>query len=117
MADIIWNTIVDHIPWWVYMVLGVGGIGALFYFFSPILVPLWNMLPTWLKAALIGISAAFLAWIAGRNAGRHNAEEEERRRNADAMKKRVEVDNVVDKKSSSQVQKDLRDRWSSDNDK
>jgi hypothetical protein len=117
MFDIIWNTIVDHIPWWVYMVAGTAGIGALFYFFSPILVPIWNMLPTWLRAALIGTVAAFLAWIAGRNTGRHNAEEEERRRNADAMRKRNEVDNAVDKKSDSQVQQDLRNRWSSDGDK
>lgn len=114
MADIIWNTIVDHIPWWVYMVLGVGGLGALFYFFSPILVPLWNMLPTWLKATLIGISAAFLAWIAGRNTGRRNAEEEERRKNAEALQKRTEVDREVNNLSGKQTQDKLRDRWSRD---
>lgn len=114
MFDIIWNTIVDHIPWWVYMVAGTLGLGALFYFFSPILVPLWNMLPTWLKAALIGISAAFLAWIAGRNTGRHNAEEEERRKNADALKTRTEVDREVGKISGGEAQKRLRDRWGLD---
>jgi hypothetical protein len=96
------------------MVLGVGGVGALFYFFSPILIPLWNMLPTPLKAVLIGVSAAFLAWIAGRNVGRHNAEEEERRRNAEALQKRTEVDREVTNLSGKQAQDKLRDRWSRD---
>lgn len=113
MADIIWNTIVDHIPWWVYMVVGTLGIGALFYFFSPVLIPLWNMLPTPVKVALAGITAAFLAWIAGRNIGRRNAEEEERRRNADALKKRTEVDSAVDKMDKKTVNSEL-DKWRRD---
>lgn len=113
MFSIIWNSIVDHVPWWVYMVLGTAGVGALFYFFSPILIPIWNMLPTPLKVALGGLAAAFLAWIAGRNMGRHNAEEEERRRNADALKKRNEVDNAVNRMDKKDVDAGL-DRWRRD---
>lgn len=114
MGSIIWNTIVDHIPWWVYMVGGTIGIGALLWFFSPVLIPLWNVLPTPVKAVLIGVSAAFLAWIAGRNVGRHNAEEGERRRNADALRKRTEVDREVTNMSGKQTEDKLRDRWSRD---
>lgn len=117
MADMIWNAIVDHIPLWGWFVIfGVPAAAALYYA-SPILLPLWRILPTPIKAVLIGASAALLAYLGGRYKGRSDAEEADRRRNADAMRKRNEVDNAVDKKSGSQVQKDLRDRWSSDADK
>jgi hypothetical protein len=52
--------------------------------------------------------------MGGRYRGRANAEDEERRRNAQALQKRNEVDRDVDNKSNSQVDKDLRDRWQRD---
>lgn len=109
----LWNFIVDHVPAWVYMVVAVLGAGALFYFFSPILVPIWNMMPTWLKVLLGGMGAAFIAWIAGRNRGRANAEEEERRKNAEALRKRTEVDTRVDKMDKTAVDHEL-DKWRRD---
>lgn len=113
----IWDFIVDHIPLWGWLIIfGVPAAAALYYA-SPILLPLWRLLPAPVKAVLIGVGAAILAYLGGRYKGRADADEQERRRNAEAMRKRNEVDNAVDKKSSSQVQKDLRDRWSSDNDK
>jgi membrane protein implicated in regulation of membrane protease activity len=108
----IWNWIVDHIPVWVYIVAGGLGIGAAFYFFSPILVPLWNLTPRWVKVVGAFIVSIFLAAVAGRYRGRHDAEEEERRKNAEALRKRQEVENETNKMSSGEVDKKLRDRWS-----
>ena len=114
MGEIIWNTIVDHIPLWGWMVIIALPIGALLYFFYPILIPLWKALPTPVKAVLIFIVGLFLAFMGGRYKGRANAEEEQRRRERDALKTRTEVDHEIDNKSGSQVNKDLRDRWSRD---
>lgn len=112
MAGIIWNSIVDHIPLWGWFVIFGVPAGVLLYFFYPILLPIWNLLPTWLKAVLIGIGAAILAFLGGRYKGRANAEEEERRRNAEALQKRTEVDSAVDRLGTGEAEKRLRDRWS-----
>jgi membrane protein implicated in regulation of membrane protease activity len=109
----IWNFIVDHIPVWVYVVVAVLGAGALFYFFSPVLIPLWNILPGWLKWLLGGIAAIFLAYVGGRYKGSHDEEERERQRDADALKKRKEVDDNVAKMDPKTVKTDL-DKWRRD---
>lgn len=117
MLNIIWDLIVDHIPLWGWFVIIGAPIGAALYFASPILIPIWNMMPTPVKVVLGGLVAGFLAYMGGRYRGRQNAEEQERQRNADAMRKRNEVDHDVDSKTPAQVQKQLRDRWSSDDGK
>lgn len=114
MGSMIWNAIIDHIPLWVWLVISFGGVGALLYFFSPILIPIWRMLPTPVKGVLIALATGLLAYLGGRYKGRANAEEQERRRNAEAQQKRVEVDRDVAGKTGTQVDKDLRDRWSRD---
>lgn len=114
MAGMIWNYIVDHIPLWGWFVIfGVPAIVALYYL-SPILLPIWRMLPTPVKGILIAVGAAFMAYLGGRYTGRKNAEDEERRKNAEALQKRTEVDSEIDHKTGSERQKDLRDRWSRD---
>lgn len=113
MIGIIWNAIVDHIPLWGWIVIiGLPAIVA-FYYLSPILIPLWNILPGWLKWTLGGIVAIFLSIMGGRYKGRKDAEEEERRKNADALKKRTEVDNEVTQLDDKGVKDKLRD-WSRD---
>jgi len=89
---------------WVWITLTVAAVGAAFYFFSPILVPIWNRLPTWLRAFLIGATAVVIAFLGGRYRGRANAE---------ALRKRAEVDASVDKASDEDVDKRL-DRWRRD---
>lgn len=114
MASIIWNSIVDHIPLWGWFIIIGVPIGALLYFFGPILLPIWRMLPLPVRVALIGVGAAFLAFMGGRAKGRWNAEEEERRRDAQALQKRTEVDHDVDVLSDKGRSDKLRDRWSRD---
>lgn len=117
MLGMFWNSIVDHIPLWGWFVIFGVPAGVLLYYFGPILYPIWRMLPTPVKGILIAIGVGLLAFLGGRYKGRANAEEEERRRNAEAMRKRNEVDNAIDNKSPSQVQDQLRDRWSRSDDK
>ena len=109
----IWNFIVDHIPIWVYVVVGCAGAGALMYFFSPIIIPLWNLLPNWLKWFLGFVVAMFLAIMGGRYKGRKDAEEEQRERDAEALKNRTKVDNEVNKLDRPAVDKRL-DPWMRD---
>lgn len=113
MGEMILNSVIDHIPLWGWFVIIGVPIGALLYFFSPILLPIWHMLPTPVKAALIFVGAVFLAFMGGRYRGRSNAEEEERRRNAEALGKRTEVDRHVDSLDKKGLDGEL-DRWRRD---
>lgn len=114
MFQMILNSIIDSIPWWGWVIIIGAPVGVLLYFFYPILIPLWRALPLWLRATILGIGAAFIAWMGGRHVGRENAREEERRRNAEALQKRTEVDREVDKLNEGEAAKRLRDRWGSD---
>lgn len=99
--------IVDHIPLWVWITVVVVMVGAAFYFLSPILVPLWNVTPRWVKLVL-GFVLSLLAAIAG---GRYKGAKDERdmeaRRNAEALQTRVKVDHDVDKLTKSETDERL----------
>lgn len=114
MGSMIWNSIVDHIPLWGWLIIFGVPVAAALYFLHPFLIPLWRMLPMWLRVGIMGIGAAILAFLGGRYRGRANAEEEERRRNAEALQKRVEVDSEIRNQSDEDVHKKLNDRWSRD---
>jgi len=113
MAQIILNSLLDHIPWWGWVIIIAAPVGVLLFYFGPVLLPLWRMTPLWVRAVILGIGGIFIAWMGGRYEGRKNAEDEERRRNADALNKRAEVDREVSKLDEGEVQKRLRDRWGS----
>lgn len=114
MLGIIWNAIIDHIPLWGWLVIfGVPSAVALYYL-SPILLPIWRMLPAPLKGFLIAAGAALLAYLGGRYKGRANAEEQERQRNAQAVQKRTEVDREVSNLTDKQTAERLRNRWTRD---
>ena len=110
----IWNMIVDHIPWQVYAGLAVVVVGLLLWFASPIILPIWHLIPLPARVAFAGVFAGFLAYIAGRTTGRKNAEDEERQRNVEALQKRTEVDRDVSNMSKKEVDDKLRDRWTRD---
>ena len=101
------NFILDHIPVWVYVVVACAGAGALMYFFSPIIIPLWNLLPNWLKWTLGFIVAMFLAVMGGRVKGRRDAEEEQAKRDAAAISNRKKIDDEVAKLDRPAVDKRL----------
>jgi hypothetical protein len=105
--------IFDQIPWWLYLLLGGLAAGALFYFFSPILIPLWAATPKSVKIALGAVGAAFLAFIYGLNRGNRNARDLQAKQDAQAVQKRTETDDEVGKLSDPAVDKRL-DRWMRD---
>jgi membrane protein implicated in regulation of membrane protease activity len=109
-CGLICNWVIDHIPVWVYVVIIIGGTGALFYFFSPILVPLWNLTPRWVKVAGGAILSVILAALAGRYRGRKDAEEEQKKRDAEAIANRNKVNEDVEKLSPTDQRKRL-DGW------
>lgn len=110
----IMNAIIDHIPIWGWVVIIGLPIGAALYFFSPILIPLWRMLPTPVKAVLIFAGGLFLAFMGGRYRGRWNAEEEQRKRDAAALQTRTEVDHEITNLSDKETARRLRERWTRD---
>ena len=110
MDGIIFNWIIDHTPIWVWLVMLFGFAGAMFYFFSPILVPLWNMTPRWIKVLGGAILSVILAALAGRYKGRKDAEEEQRRRDAQALENRNKVHDEIQKLSPDDRRKRL-DGW------
>lgn len=110
----IWNWIIDHIPLWGWLVIVFGVGGVILAYAYPVLLPIWRMLPTPVKAGLITIGALILAFLGGRYRGRRNAEEEQRKRDAQALQKRTEVDHEVDKLTDTQTKDRLRDRWTRD---
>lgn len=114
MSGIIVNSIIDHIPWWGWLIMIAAPVGALLFYFGPVLIPLWMRLPLWLRTLLIFLGVGFLIYRGGAWQGRRNAEEEERRRNADALKKRDEVNHEVDSLGDGEAAKRLRDRWGAD---
>lgn len=117
VAGFILDTILDHIPIWGWVVIIGVPICAALYFFYPILIPIWRMLPEWLKALILAIGATFIAYMGGRYKGRWDAEQADKKRDAEALQKRTEVDNAVDKQTGKQTSDALRDRWTRPSDK
>lgn len=112
-GGIICNWIVDAIPLWGWFIIIGAPVGVLLFYFGPVLLPIWRMLPAPLRGIMIAIAVGLFAWLGGRHKGRANAEAAERRRNAEALQKRTEVDREVSTKSDKQVHSDLR-RWQRD---
>lgn len=113
MLDIAVNSIIDHIPPWVWVTVAATAALAAFYFASPILIPLWRVTPNWVKVALAFTVAVVLAALGGRYKGRQNAEEEQRRRDAEAIQRRSEIDHDVQKLDRPAVDRRL-DLWMRD---
>lgn len=76
----------DHVPLWVWITMALAAAGAVFYFFSPVLVPLWAITPRPVKIALAGIGAALAIFIAGRRAGSQNERGIQKEKDARATK-------------------------------
>lgn len=111
--SLIFNWLLDHIPLWVYVVAFCMGGGALFYFFSPILIPLWNITPRWLKLVLGFILSIGAALVAGRYKGAKDERDMEAKRAAQAINNRTEIDNEVGKLSGTDTDKRLG-KWMRD---
>ena len=107
----------DQIPWWVWLLISVSGIGAggvaLIIFVPaalPILLGIWNRLPLWLKAVLFALGAAPFVYLAGRNAGSRRERDKNRDRAENAVRNRLAVDQDIKRMSPSDVDKALEQK-------
>ena len=107
------SSIIDQIPWWVYLGLMFISAGLLWYFAAPIILPLWKLAPNWLKVTLGVVVAIFLAFIKGRNLGHDNAVKEQEKRNAEGETKRSELHDKIRKLPPSDVDNRLS-KWMRD---
>lgn len=105
--------IIDQIPLWVYVVATLLVTGTLFYFFSPILVPLWNVTTRWVKVVGGIILAIGSAFVLGRNKGAKDAKEVQKQQNAQAEQRREKIHEDVEKLHGTDLDKRL-DKWMRD---
>lgn len=114
--NIAWSiatTILDHIPLWLSITIcGAIAIVAL-YFASPILIPLWRMLPKPVQVFLGGLLAVTVAVLAGRYKGAKDERDKAAMRDAQALRNRTEVDHEVGNLSPKDTANKL-DRWRRD---
>jgi len=61
--------LIDLIPWWIWAVLAVGGLAATYTLWRPV----WALMPSPVKAAVVVIVTGGLAYLAGRNKGASGA--------------------------------------------
>jgi xanthine/uracil/vitamin C permease (AzgA family) len=99
--------LLDQVPWWLYAIVLLIGVGVLFYLFSPVLVPIWNATPLWIKVAIGAVIGVFLAFVKGRNVGHDNAVKEQERRNERGVQKREEIHKEVKSLDRAAVDKRL----------
>lgn len=113
MWEAIAANIANQIPWWVYLAVGLAAVGSALWFASPIVLPIWRMIPLPARVAFAGIGAAFLAWIAGRNKGARDARTLQRENDARAIKNHDEVQKEV--RNLSPAERDRRlNEWMRD---
>lgn len=103
MLSVIWNSIVDNIPWWGYVLAAAVALAFLY----PYAAPIWAVLPRWLKVAIVSFGGLFTAYIAGRNRAAANARQADRERNAQAIQRRSEINKRVDNMKPSDVDAEL----------
>jgi tetrahydromethanopterin S-methyltransferase subunit E len=105
--------ILNHIPPWLYFTVIALACAAAFYFASPILIPIWRMLPTPVKVVLGGAVAIIGAILGGRYYGAKSERDAAARRDAEAANTRREVEHEVDNLSEKDARARLS-RWNRD---
>lgn len=111
--DLIAQSVINMIPLWVYITVAVLAAGALFYFFSPVLIPIWAAMPKPLKIALGALGAILAAFVGGRYAGAKTERDLRKQNDAAAIKNREEINREVSNLDRPAVDKRL-DKWMRD---
>lgn len=98
--------ILDHVPWWGWFVVAAIGLAATYPMWSAI----WLVLPRPIKIALAAIAGLVAAYLAGRNRGVANEQQRQKEADAQAVKRRLETNEEVDRMRPADRDKQL-DRW------
>jgi hypothetical protein len=99
----------NFIPWWAWLVAALVAAALTVQFWAPI----WAVMPSWMKAALIFIGAVLLAFIAGRNRGSKDERDVRKEADAHAVERRKDIDHEVANIDRPAADKRL-DRWMRD---
>jgi hypothetical protein len=113
MAGLIFDSFINSIPLWAWVTAAVLLAATLFYFFSPILLPIWAAMPKPLKIGLGVVGAVLAAWVGGKHAGRKTEQDLRKANDANAIKHRKEIDDEVRDMPAPAVDKRLN-KWMRD---
>lgn len=105
--------ILDHVPPWVWLIAGLGGFGVLWFYFSPIIIAIWNLTPKPIRIALGAVGALIAAVMWGRYRGAKDEREAQKKREAGAVDTRSKINEDVKKSSDADIDKRLS-RWMRD---
>lgn len=103
------DLVINAVPFWVWLiVIGIGlAVTAQFW------MPIWLVLPRWLKALILGTGAILAAYGFGRNKGFRDEQRRREKANAQAINNRNEVNDEVGKMDTPDVDRNL-DKWMRD---
>lgn len=103
------NAVLDHVPWYVYLFVGLLALVVSI----PYWLPVWNVLPVTVRWFLVVIATAGLAYFAGRNKAARDAAQAREKANANAIANRQKVDATIAGTSDAGVIAGL-DKWMRD---
>lgn len=108
MMYLIFRSWVDSVPpqWWIAMMVVAAVIA--FYFLSPILLPIWALMPKWLRWLLGGFVLTIIAYAGGRYGGKKDADALAEKRGARANQIRDNEDAKVKDFDNDRIDRDLR---------
>jgi hypothetical protein len=109
----VFSWIIDQIPFGVWVVLTLGVAGALFYFLSPILIPLWAVTPRPIKIGLGFVISIALAILYGRSKGAQDAREMQKAKEAQAIENRRKINADVADDTDDELHRRTK-RWMRD---
>jgi hypothetical protein len=99
----------NYVPWWVWGVIAV----VLLAVFWQALLPIWLVMPKWLKGLILGAGALLTAYIAGRNRGSKDERDRRAKADAHAIQNRKDVDDEVRNLPADDLDRRL-DKWMRD---
>lgn len=97
--------LVAQIPFWVYITVALLFAAAMFYFLSPVLVPLWALTPRWVKIALGFVGSLLGTYLFALNRGSRAEREMQRQKEAKANEHREDNDRKIRNTSDSDLNK------------
>jgi hypothetical protein len=104
------NWIADHVPLWLWVVLTLGGGGAIIAFVPgalALVVGIWNMMPKPVKIVLGATVGALALYLAGRNKGHADAVVEQEKRDERGEQQRQDIHRDIAKLPEKDVDRRL----------
>ncbi len=101
------------IPLWVYVAGGLVIALPLMYFFGPVIMGIWRIMPNWVRVALGAVVALFGVFVYGRHKGYKSYKKHQENLDHHAVENRRKIHDEVEKLTPTDVDKRI-DRWMRD---